>query len=123
MVYPLFGGNAYDVFVLIGNALLVCVTTIGALRKRTVGWSLLCIWAVLDFAASGIELLFDFQYIALQHGGVWVEVRSWLWCLAKLSLLLGLCILAFGPRSLRRAPSNQSVELTATRRALKSSDD
>ena len=96
----LFAGHSDVVFPLVGNAVLAAISIIGFVRQRGAGWFLLCLWAVLDLAASLIEALISFDYIALRHAGPWIEVRSTLWLLAKLSLLFGLCILAFRRRPL-----------------------
>jgi hypothetical protein len=95
----LFAGHSDTVFALVGNAILAAVTSVGFARQRGTGWFLLCFWAILDLAASVIEALISFDYIALQHAAPWIELRSILWLLAKLSLLFGVCVLAFRRRT------------------------
>jgi hypothetical protein len=69
---------------------------------------------MLDFAASLVEALISFDYIASRHAAPWIEVRSTLWFFAKLSLLFGLCSLAFRQRSLHPT-INQTMQPTADR--------
>ena|SRR6266436_4399227 len=88
------------VFPLIGNTLLAVIVAVGFARRRDISWLLLCLWAILDLAASVIEGLISCDYIALRHAARWIEVRSTLWLLAKLFLLFALGSLAFRRRPL-----------------------
>jgi cell division protein FtsW (lipid II flippase) len=98
---PLFHGHSDVVFAIAGNVILAILTFVGFARQRDAGWLFLCLWAILELAVSVIEALISFDYIALRDASRWIEFRSWPWFLAKVCLVVGLCIFAVRRRPLR----------------------
>ncbi len=76
------------------SVLLLAAAVVGCVRLLRVGWIILVCGASLEVMGWVVETLFAFDYIVLEPGGIWTQVRANCWFFGRLALLAAVWLVA-----------------------------